>query len=386
MAKTGWIIDSDAHVTEPRDVWTSRLPQKYLEEAPHVEVIDGVDAWVIGNDRVAAVGASAVAGWPTNPIDFPPRFEDCHPAAYQAAERLKYLDEAGIWAQVLYPNVGGFGGDRFLRIVDDKLKLLCVQAYNDFLLEWCSVDPQRLLPILATPFWDVEATVAEVERCGDLGARGILFTGEPQRFGLPLIGSRHWDPLWSVATERGLAIHFHIGSGGDSPALMTPERFTETGVAATQTFGTVSLYLKNGVQTADLLTSGMLPRWPGLKFVSVESGIGWVPFVLEAADYSWLSNTRVGRQKDSGDMLPSEQFAQHVYVTHWFEQVAPTHLLDTLPIDNILFETDFPHISCLYGDIPETIERSLGHLSEGDRQKILWQNAAELYNIPQPSA
>src|SRR5260221_13831086 len=99
MAMTEWIIDADAHVTEPRDVWTSRLPQKYVSQGPHVEVIDGVDAWVIGNDRVASVGASAVAGWPTSPEDYPPHFEDCHPASYGASERLQYLNEAGIWAQ-----------------------------------------------------------------------------------------------------------------------------------------------------------------------------------------------------------------------------------------------------------------------------------------------
>ena len=144
-----------------------------------------------------------------------------------AVARLAYLDEASIWAQVLYPNVGGFGSENFLSIDDDELKLLSVRAYNDFLLEWCATDFRRLLPVLATPFWDVEATVREVARCAAAGARGILFTGEPQRYGLPVIGSHHWDPLWSIATETGLPIHFHIGNAGDLPSLLTPERYAE---------------------------------------------------------------------------------------------------------------------------------------------------------------
>ena len=109
------------------------------------------------------------------------------------------MDEAGIWAQVLYPNVGGFGSENFLAMDDDELKLLSVRAYNDFLMEWCGADSRRLLAVLATPFWDVEATVREVLRCADAGARGILFTGEPQRYGLPVLGK---PPLGSPVGGR----------------------------------------------------------------------------------------------------------------------------------------------------------------------------------------
>jgi len=99
---------------------------------------------------------------------------------------------------------------------DEELKLLCVTAYNDFLLDWASADLRRLLPVIATPFWDVEATVREIERCTTLGARGILFTGEPQRYDLPVIGNPHWNPLWEIARASGLPIHFHIGNAGDT--------------------------------------------------------------------------------------------------------------------------------------------------------------------------
>jgi predicted TIM-barrel fold metal-dependent hydrolase len=109
--------------------------------------------------------------------------------------------------------------------------------------------------------------------------------------------------------------------------------------------------------------------------------MGWLPFALEAADYSYLGASKAGRRRETGELLPSELFARQVYVTYWFEQIAPTHLLDVIPIDNILFETDFPHTTCLYGNIPETIERGLGNVSEEIRHKILWGNAAALYGI-----
>src|SRR4029079_19710469 len=104
------------------------------------------------------------------PRESAPTYSDVLPGSYDAHARLRYMDEAAIWAQVLYPNVGGFGSENFLKITDAQLKLLCVTAYNDFLLEWASADLRRLLPIVATPYWDVQATVREIERCIPLGA------------------------------------------------------------------------------------------------------------------------------------------------------------------------------------------------------------------------
>jgi predicted TIM-barrel fold metal-dependent hydrolase len=126
----------------------------------------------------------------------------------------------------------------------------------------------------------------------------------------------------------------------------------------------------------------VLVRFPELKFVSVESGIGWIPFVLEAVDHSYLEG-RPGRLSE-WDMLPSEYFRRQVYACYWFETVAPTKLLGEIPVDNILFETDYPHPTCLYGNVRERIEATLGHASESDRRKILWGNAAKLYNIELP--
>lgn len=377
-----FIIDADSHVTEPKDTWTARVPQRFVDDVPHVErTADGRDTWVLQGEPIGTMGVSAPAGWPDFPPNYPPTLDDCLPAAYNATARLAYLDDAGIWAQVLYPNVGGFGSERFLRLDDPELKLACVQAYNDFLLEWSDADRARLLPVVATPFWDVDATVREITRTLESGARGVLFTGEPQRYGLPYLGDHHWDPLWASTQDAGVPVHFHIGNAGELPEIMTPERLAAHGNAATQTFAAVDLFMKNGVQCVDLITSGVLPRYPGLQFVSVESGMGWLPFALEAADYSYLGALRSGRARDPDELLPSELFARQVYVTYWFELIAPKHLLDVIPVDHVLFETDFPHTTCLYGNIAETIERGLGHVTDEVRHKILWANAARLYGI-----
>src|SRR5262249_36141006 len=157
----------------------------------------------------------------------------------------------------------------------------------------------------------------EVQRCAARGHRGVLFTGEPQRFGLPMLGAPHWDPLYAVCQEAGLPLHFHIGGGADPKAdKIAPERLDTVGRAASGSFTGLELNLKNAIQCADLILCGPLRRFPDLKFVSVESGTGWVPFLLEAADWHYLGATRPGRvpgvqqpgHVHTDDLLPSELF------------------------------------------------------------------------------
>jgi predicted TIM-barrel fold metal-dependent hydrolase len=384
MAPTA-LIDVDAHLTEPADVWTSRVPSRYLEHVPQMQRNpDGKDVWLLDGNPFYTVGMTATAGWSKPFPEGPPTLDECHPAAFDPRARLDYLDSVGIWAQVQYPNVAGFGSQRFLSIPDDDLKLICVRAYNDFLRDWASADARRLITVMSTPFWDVDAAVAEVERCAEAGHRGVLFTAEPQRFGLPYLGEPHWDPFWAAAQDAGLPIHFHIGGGDAGGTSFSPERIAAHGTAGTYAYTSTEMFLKNGLQVADLLTSGVLPRFPDLRFVSVESGIGWIPFVLEAVDHSYLE-AREGR-RSQWDLLPSEYFALQVYACTWFETVATTRLLGPIPVDNVMFETDFPHPTCLYGNVRERIEGAFAGVDAESRHKVLWANAARLYGVDDPPA
>ena len=110
------------------------------------------------------------------------------------------------------------------RLDDPEAKLACVRAYNDFLIDWSAADRRRLIPIMTLPYWDVEASVAEIERSATAGHRGVLFTGEPQSFGLPLLGSRHWDPIWAAGQSAGMSVSFHAG-GGDLAGSAMDSRF-----------------------------------------------------------------------------------------------------------------------------------------------------------------
>jgi predicted TIM-barrel fold metal-dependent hydrolase len=237
-------------------------------------------------DDVSATGLTATAGvgdmtkWPTS-------YEEMHPGAYDAKARLKYMDEMGIWAMIMYPNVGGFGNQQFLKLEDPELKLTCVKVYNDWQTEWASADSRRLLPITSTPFWDVQETVKEVRRCAAMGHRGILFTGEPQYFGQPLLGDPHWNPLWEAAVELDQPISFHMALAiwrmvcrVKDESLWAAGPFTEL---------SVNVFLRNGVQLNDLIMSGVL----ALSQNQVCLGGEWHrldSFVLEALDYQFTDN------------------------------------------------------------------------------------------------
>jgi uncharacterized protein len=293
------------------------------------------------------------------------------------------MDEIGAWAAVLYPNLGGFGNQAFLDMDDNELRLACVRAYNDWLHEWTSIAPERFVKIAAIPFWDLEATLGEIERCIGMGFAGILFSGEPQALGQPLLGDRHWDPLYQLAGETRMTLNLHIG-GGDIDRSLAVERALTHGVTATLAASSIDLFLGNAIQVNDLLLSGVLPRHPETKFVSVESGIGWVPFVLEAADYCFnYANMR--SERPEYEMLPSEYFHRQVYACAFFEEYAPNMNLECIGANNVLFETDYPHPTSLYGNVREKIDAAYGALDVDVARRVLFDNAAELYRVAQPT-
>jgi predicted TIM-barrel fold metal-dependent hydrolase len=375
------IIDVDTHLTEPHDVWTSRVAAKHRDRVPRVEQVEGRDLWFLGDQRIGAVGPTAPAGFDRHMPDMPAGYDEILRAAFDPRARLQLMDDRGVWAEVLYPNVAGFGGQKFLMLDDRELMYECVRAYNDFQTDWVSVAPGRLIPTMATPFWDVDDCVREIERCAALGFRAVNFTGEPQVFGLPFLGEDHWDPFWAAACDHDMVVSFHIGSG----EFNWDHKRTETrGFTEAYALQSVQLFHKNGLQVCDLLVSGVLPRFPRLRVVSVESGIGWIPFTFEALDYQFLEGGGFEARPEF-KKLPSEYFADQVYATFWFEEVAPRDMIGTtIPVDNVLFETDFPHPTCLYDDVADKIARSLATLTEDVRRKLLWDNAAALYRIEPP--
>jgi predicted TIM-barrel fold metal-dependent hydrolase len=374
------IVDTDTHVTEAADLWTSRLPSSWRDERRlHVEVDPETDdeVWAIGDRRLGPAWIACNWGWGQPYPSYPPTLTDCHPATYDAKHRAAAMDDCGIQTALLYPNVGGA---RLTRMgFDAETANAHTSAYNDFQIEeWVTVAPGRFIPMLVVPFWDVPGAVAEIERLAGMGFGGIVMTGSPQLHGEPALGDQHWDPMWSAADAAALSVSFHVGGGLQ---MAKPNKHGMPATAADYAWTTTAALLDNGHRVADLLLSGVLARHPTLKFVSVESGIGWIPFVLESCDYHFKKAEVWKENPDFGDLLPSDLFRRQVYANYWFERLEPWHI-ESVGADHILFETDFPHPTCLYGsEITDALHNGLDEMSEDVQHKILRGNAAALYGL-----
>jgi predicted TIM-barrel fold metal-dependent hydrolase len=376
-------IDTDTHVTEPGDTWTSRIASKWGEDVPHIQRINGMDTWIIGGEFAGGPGYTTMAGFDGTIPECRKTFEEFPPASYDSSERLKRMDREGIHAEVLYPNTGGFGSQAFLRLKDPALQIECVRAYNDFLLDWCSADRSRLVPVMAAPFWNVDAWVGEIERCAKLGFNAILTCNQPQDWDQPLLCDKHWDRVWAAAQDHDMSVSFHIG-GGDLSSLMADH----AGCGTKANFARISstIFIDNSKCIADLIFGGVCHRFPKLKMVSVESAAGWLTSALEAMDWQWRNGGVQGEHPEY-DLLPSEYFERQIYGCFWFEEKGIQSAIRTYP-DNIMWETDYPHPTSMApgpqvpADHPRVyVDRALDGLPDELVGKVLHDTAAEIYKL-----
>jgi predicted TIM-barrel fold metal-dependent hydrolase len=390
LAESIRVIDTDTHVIEPPDLWTSRLPAKWGDRRPQVLFHEGwgMERWRVGDRWLNPVGQYDAAGWPEYSPSYPPTLAEADPAGYDPAHRLQRMDEYGLYAQVLYPNIIGFDSQTFIALGDPELTLACVRAYNDFLSDFASADRDRLIPVCMLPFWDVDECVKEMTRCRDNGHRGILWAAKLHVLGQPRINMPHWDRVYAAAQDLGMSVNLHIGIGA-----FTEEdtKFRETNhdkfhVGAYVVESAVS-FTSNMHTIGTLLVSDVFERFPKLQVVSVESGWGYLPYLIESLDWQWRNSS--GPTRYPSRRLPSEKFFTNMYGTFWFEK-------ETLPFlevhpeyaDRVMFETDFPHQTSLSpgpasaAENPKImIEKHFGSMPADIVRKVLHDNAARLYHV-----
>jgi uncharacterized protein len=377
------VIDVDTHITEPPDTWTARMSEKWGDAVPHIERIDGCDTWVINGVPWAKPGHTAMAGFDGSLPDAPKTYDDMLAAAWDPVARVEFMDQQGIRAQVLYPNVGGFGAGAWFDRGEPAFALDCVRAYNDFQTDFASVAPERLVPIVSLPFWDVPAAVAEIERSLGNGHGGINFCNSPDKYGQPHLWDTHWDPIWAAARDARVTVNFHIGGGRIGEQIGAG---TEMGWRANFSRVSSMLFTDNLGCISDLIHGGVCHRFPDVKFVSVESGVAMIPGALEAFDWQWR-NSGVVYEHPEYDLLPSEYFRRQIYGCFWFERDAVIPALLSYP-DNMLYETDFPHPTCQHpGPRTPAVEpevyadATLASLPDEVLAKVLHDTAAGLYGL-----
>lgn len=396
LARIPAIVDVDAHVVEPRDVWTSRLPAKYREAGPRIVYAPAGEIKLVGSSYVEAPGTEgpdvawwfyedrqtslkryiAAAGVPADEVTLSGvTYEDMRPGCYLQADRIADMTINGVQAQMCFPNYPRFCGQMFLWGKDKELSRLCVEAYNDWMVEeWCGGSDGRLIPLCIVPLWDVDLAVAEVRRNAARGVRAVAFSELPSYLDLPSLHSGYWDPFFAACAETATVVAMHIGSGTKTPK--TSDDAPEA-VQGTIIFG-------NSVGSlVDFLFSGVLHRFPTLKLLYAEAQIGWIPYVLERTDDVWHTHRGWAHGQDKCPELPSTYYYRQVH-SCFFKDPVGVSVLDRVGLDNVMFETDYPHQDGTWPQSREAAALQFGHLSQREIDKIARGNAITLLGLDLP--
>lgn len=363
----------DDHIVEPRGVWADRVPAKYRETAPHIIEKDGREFWIYEDVVQPQVGLAAVAGKPEDQWNSEPqRFSDMIPGCYDPVARAADFRSNGIFASVSFPSLPRFGGALFPGFKDKDLADVCVQAYNDFIIdEWCAAVPEMFVPMIICQLWDPELAAKEIARCIDKGARALTIPENTEPIGLPGFFSDTWDPLWRVCEEAGLPICMHIGSSGLASMELPQPEIVQLATAP----------LVHAINSSvNLMLSPVPQKFPDIKIVWSEGGIGWIPAALERAQDMfhrhrfWATGTEIS---------PMEVHAKNYWYCMIEEPVGFKSRHD-IGIHRILWESDYPHSATRWPHCQEGAAEVFKDATQEEIDLITHKNALELFEWQMP--
>jgi predicted TIM-barrel fold metal-dependent hydrolase len=368
------LFSVDDHVCEPATLFTDRVPRQYAEAAPRVEG----SAWLVNGVTRSWIGGDSTAGRVLRDQDDLERslwYHEMRAGTYDIHARVRDMDIDGVYASLVFPSmVWGFCGQRISAQPDRDLALACVRAYNDWVHEeWAGPSPDRIIPASIPFLPDAELAAAEVRRNAERGFKAVHFSENPEKLGLPSIHTGYWDPFVRACAETGTVINIHLGSASTRPVLSS-----DTPVAATalmwpaQTMGAA----------ADWVYSKIPARFPDVKLVLSEGGIGWVPMLRERMERYYRMRGEI--QAWGPGPSPAELLLRNF----WFcciEEPISMEARHHIGTDKIMLEVDYPHSDTSWPDTQAQVDRMLTGLPANEVAQISHGNAAALYRHPIPT-
>jgi predicted TIM-barrel fold metal-dependent hydrolase len=394
MSRLPRIISVDDHVVEPPDLWSSRLPRNLRDGGPHVRrergtIVESLrgrwspsrdegawaDVWYFDDMVRPLQRGLAQSGYEDEDNTRPVTFEELLPGTYQRDARLVDMDRNHTEVSICYPSISRFCGQMFLERKDKAVALLCLQIYNDWMIdEWCSPErPARLVPLTLVPLWDADLAAAEVRRCAAKGSHATSFPECPPALGLPSLFSDYWDPFFVACEETDTVLNIHVGS---SPTMTTaPDAPLDEAICF--------FFVNSQLAFTDWLYSGVLEDFRQLRIVLAEGQVGWMPFVLQRIDNTWKK--AIGRNISTGRRakeLPSTSMPGRMFGAI-FDDLQGLINRDSVGIEHILIETDFPHQDSSYPDSEKAVEElvSAAGLNDTETKKLLRENAVTVFGL-----
>lgn len=363
--KKYYIVSTDAHVNEPANLWAERIEPEYRERLPRMYVDENGVRWRVSEGHR-----------PDRLRDHNLEGEDDTRAKAGAdlEQRLKDMTYDGIDVEILFPNKGL----SMWATPDPQFAMAQCRVYNDWVWETYEPYKDKMMPIACLATGDLDGSLAEIERVAKMGFRLLTLPCKPiwgahnvehPNYNLPM-----FDPMWALIQEANLPITFHVSTGRD------PRASRGNG-------GAVINYVTHSLSptiepVANLCASGVFERFPGLKFATVEAGIGWVPWLLDAMDEAYLKHHFWVRPKMEG--LPSDYFRAHGFATFQEDRAGLDLAVTYDLVDNFMWANDYPHHEGTWPHSAEAIERTMGRLNDAQRAKVVGLNAACFLGIEVP--
>src|SRR5665647_734340 len=395
MVDLPMIISVDDHVVEPATLWIDRLPTKYHEVGPRIvrapmgeitfiggklTVVPGsegvpTDWWYYEDLKRPLLRVDSAVGVPRDEVTMRGiTYEDMRPGSYLVPPRLEDMDVNHLEASLCFPTFPRFCGQTFTEAKDKELALLCVKAYNDWMVEeWCGgAGAGRLIPLIIVPLWDADLAAAEVRRNAARGVHAVCFSEIPPFLDLPSIHTGYWEPFFQACADTDTVINMHIGSSSRMPAT-SPD--APAGVQATLSFNNAMGSL------ADWIFSGILVRHPTLKLAYSEGQMGWIPYALERAHSVWKEFSGWAYDTTAVPEPPEFYFRRQVFACFFRDNFGLKNIED-VGVDNVTFETDYPHSDSTWPDTKKVFTDMVKDLDDESVYKIARGNAIKMLSLP----
>lgn len=360
------LVSVDDHAVEPPEAFIRHYPADKKDHAPRIIDQDGKDVWLWNGGIYPTIGLNAVVGRPRSEYGMEPtRFDQLRPGCMDPKARVDDMNANGVLGSLNFGTMAGFAGNLFITSPDKEEALMAIRAWNDWhVLEWCEIGKHRLIPLIILPLWDMDLTLTEMKRMAAYDVHNIAFPDNPSRNGLPAIHNAYWEPFWAACCDHDMLLNCHIGTGS-----MAEHASTETPIDAWIT--TMPMSIANSA--ADWLFASFWKRHPKLRMALSEGGIGWIPYFMERADFTyehhheWTFSQFEGRR-------PSDVFKERI-VTCFIDDQFGLKNLEYLNDAMVCYECDYPHSDTVWPNSPEHLWASVQGLDDAVIDKVTHQNA-----------